>query len=282
MKVFTTQKELKLYLGDVRFPKNQIGFVPTMGALHKGHISLVEQSVKENDLTIASVFVNPTQFDKKEDLEKYPRTLESDLKLLDHAGCDIVFTPPVEDIYDKDITSQHFDFDGLELEMEGLFRTGHFNGVGTIVKSFFEIIQPTRAYFGEKDFQQLQIIRKMVEKNNLDIEILGCPIYREPNGLAMSSRNERLSEEQREQASIIYKILQKAKESLVKQSSHSVIWLVEEQFSNDPLFSVDYFIIADENSLKSVTDMVAGKKYRAFIAVYANSIRLIDNLSLDS
>jgi pantoate--beta-alanine ligase len=282
MKVFATRKALKTYIRDHFSAETTIGFVPTMGALHKGHLSLLGEAQKHNNYTVVSIFVNPTQFDNPDDLKKYPRTLEMDLNLLENKGCDIVFTPSVEEIYAQDISSQHFDFDGLELEMEGKFRSGHFDGVGTIVKTLFEIIEPTRAYFGEKDFQQLQIIRKMVAKNQLSVEVVGCPIFRESNGLAMSSRNERLSKAQREEASIIYKTLQKAKEKFTVESLESIHKWVRSQFENHPAFALEYFTIAEESTLQVPSKISSDKSYRAFIAVYADSVRLIDNLALQN
>jgi len=280
MKVFTTQKELKRYLNTLSPSANQIGLVPTMGALHFGHLSLIEESKKYNQCTVASIFVNPTQFDKKEDLEKYPRTLDRDLDLLKQKGCDVVFTPSIEDIYQKSVSSQKFDFDGLENEMEGKFRVGHFDGVGTIVKALFEIVTPTHAYFGEKDFQQLQVIRKMVEKHQLPVKVVGCPIFREPHGLAMSSRNERLSQEQRQQASVIFQVLNTVKEKVDALTPDELEAWVQLQFNNHPLFELEYFTIADEDTLQTAVKIEPKKSYRAFIAVYADSIRLIDNLSL--
>ena len=282
MKVFTTRKEIKTHIQTHFSSENSIGFVPTMGALHQGHISLIQKSKDQNDVTVASIFVNPTQFDNPEDLDEYPRTLERDLAMLKEQGCDLVFTPSIEEIYQQNISSEEFDFDGLENEMEGQFRTGHFDGVGTIVKALFEIITPTKAYFGEKDFQQLQIIRKMVEKRQLPVNVIGCPIFRESNGLAMSSRNERLSKEQRENASIIYQTLLKTREQFASASLERLNSWVHSQFDNDPLFSLEYFTIADEATLKAASEISPEKSYRAFIAVYADSIRLIDNLALNN
>lgn len=282
MKVFTTRKEIKTHIQSHFSQDQQIGFVPTMGALHAGHLSLIQESKNQNDVTVASIFVNPTQFDNTEDLKKYPRTLEKDIALLKESGCDIVFTPSIEEIYEQDVTSKQFDFDGLEKEMEGKFRLGHFDGVGTIVKALFEIITPTKAYFGEKDFQQLQIIRKMVAKHQLPLEVIGCPIFRESNGLAMSSRNERLSKEQREEASIIYQTLKKAKEQFALKPLEELNNWVQSQFENHSYFRLEYFTIADESTLKTVVEIVPKKSYRAFIAVYADSVRLIDNLALNN
>ena len=282
MKVFKTKKDLKTYFSNLIPKKSKIGFVPTMGALHEGHLSLIRTSLKENSVTVASIFVNPTQFDKKEDLEKYPRTTERDLQLLKDVGCHVVFLPSVEEIYNQNVSSKRFDFDGLENEMEGKFRGGHFDGVGTIVKTLFEIVSPNSAYFGEKDFQQLQIIKKMVVKNHMNVHVIGCPIYRETNGLAMSSRNERLSIEQRKEASIIYSTLLEVKEKIKVFSVKEVNNWVISHFKKHPLFELEYFTIADEETLKNVSEISPDKKYRAFIAVYADSIRLIDNLSLNN
>tara|TARA_R110002073_G_scaffold123234_2_gene266859 strand:- start:40628 stop:41476 length:849 start_codon:yes stop_codon:yes gene_type:complete len=282
MKVLKTKKDLKTYFQDSNYLEAKIGLIPTMGALHQGHLSLVEESKRNTQVTVASIFVNPTQFDKKEDLEKYPKTIENDLKLLEQAGCDIVFIPSVEEIYNKSVISDHFDFDGLENEMEGRYRSGHFDGVGTIVKAFIEIVSPTHAYFGEKDFQQLQVIKKMVEKKRLNVKIIGCPIYREENGLAMSSRNERLSSEQRNEATLIYKTLTAVKEKSTTDSIEEITNWVKSQFKDHPLFELEYFAIADEVTLKNASTFFSEKKYRAFIAVFAGSVRLIDNISLYS
>jgi pantoate--beta-alanine ligase len=257
-----------------------IGLVPTMGALHQGHLSLIKQAVIENDIVIVSVFVNPTQFDKKEDLDNYPNTLENDLSLLKSANCNIVFTPNPKEIYGNNVISENFDFDGLEFQMEGKFRKGHFNGVGTIVKRIFEIITPTNAYFGEKDFQQLQIIKKLVEKFNLQVNIIPCEIFRESDGLAMSSRNVRLSKKHRLAAPFIYKTLLNAKELFGTKNAEEIIKWVENKFKNHPLLELEYFEIANEKTLKPIKKVISGQKYRAFIAVFAGEIRLIDNISL--
>lgn len=257
-----------------------IGFVPTMGALHEGHLSLVEKAKKENDIVVVSIFVNPTQFDNADDLVNYPKTIEKDLALLKDANCDIVFTPTPEEIYADNVQSQSFDFDGLEDQMEGKFRAGHFNGVGTIVARLFEIVKPHKAYFGEKDFQQIQIIRKMTEKRKLTVKIIACPIHREKDGLAMSSRNTRLTEEQRAAAPFIYKTLKKSKIKFGTKNASEVVKWVENEFKNHPLFSLEYFEIADEDMLLPVETKNPAKKYRAFIAVFAGKVRLIDNISL--
>jgi pantoate--beta-alanine ligase len=282
MKVFKTKTELKTYFKEIKSENDKIGFVPTMGALHQGHLSLIKQSKENNHFTVASIFVNPTQFDKKEDLDNYPKTLESDLDLLEKAACDIVFAPSIEEIYHDNIVSIHFDFDGLENEMEGKYRAGHFNGVGTILKTLFEIIAPTNAYFGEKDFQQLQIVRKMVKKSKLNVSVIGCPIYREDSGLAMSSRNKRLSEKEKKAASIIYKVLKKVVEKSSSETISDIEQWVSVEFKNHPLFDLEYFTIADIETLKTVSKLSPNSQYRAFIAVYANTVRLIDNISINT
>jgi pantoate--beta-alanine ligase len=280
MKVFKTKKELKTYFKGYSSKNFTIGFVPTMGALHNGHLSLVKESVDNNEITVASIFVNPTQFNKKEDLENYPRTLESDLTLLQSVSCDIAFIPTTEEIYSNTVSSNHFEFDGLEIQMEGKFREGHFNGVGTIVKKLFEIVTPTNAYFGEKDFQQLQIIRKMVQKNHLPVSVIGCPTFREKNGLAMSSRNQLLSEKEKEEGAIIYETLCEVKELINNKAIEKINSWVGEQFDKNPLFELEYFVIADEENLTPALTISPNKNYRAFIAVHADKVRLIDTMSL--
>jgi len=282
MLIFNRQAALSDHLKSVSTPNTTIGFVPTMGALHRGHLSLLEESLQNNDLTVISIFVNPTQFNNAEDLEKYPRTLESDVEKIKtlHSGI-VVFAPSVEDIYEGKTVSQHFDYDGLENQMEGKFRTGHFDGVGTIVKRLFEIVKPTNAYFGEKDFQQLQIVKKMTQKQQLPVNVIGCPIFREANGLAMSSRNERLTNKEREDAAVIYQTLKTAKTKFGTETAKAVADWVQETFKNIPGFELEYFEIADEDTLEPLEQKNTNKHYRAFIAVFVNKIRLIDTISLN-
>lgn len=281
MYVFQTQKELQIEINQIKNQSQKIGFVPTMGALHKGHLSLLAQSLKENEITVLSIFVNPTQFNNAEDLKKYPRTLEKDVALVKKLNPSIIiYAPSVEDIYEGHTISTSFDYDGLENQMEGKHRPGHFDGVGTIVKKLFEIIKPTNAYFGEKDFQQLQIVRKLVSKYKIPVQIIGCPIYRETSGLAMSSRNERLSEKARNEAKIIYQILSQAKEKFITKSANEVVLFVEKEFKKHPNFTLEYFEIAAEDTLLTCKRKVKNKKYRGFIAVFVENIRLIDNISL--
>lgn len=282
MHIFSGKAALRDYLKSIKTTDSTIGFVPTMGALHQGHLALMQKSLIENENTVVSIFVNPTQFNNPEDLVKYPRTLEEDVKKLTALSPEIIlYAPTVDDIYDGQPLSQSFDFDGLENQMEGKFRPGHFNGVGTIVKRLFEIVEPTNAYFGEKDFQQLQIVKKMVAKNNLNVTIIGCPIFRETNHLAMSSRNERLSAEEREKAAIIYKTLTIAKQKFTTNSAKSVAEWVQKSFEKNTHFALEYFVIADEATLLPCVKKNKNKKYRAFIAVLVNNIRLIDTISLN-
>lgn len=282
MQIFTGKVALMDYLKSSTTPNCTIGFVPTMGALHQGHLALIQQSLSENTATVVSIFVNPTQFNNADDLAKYPRTLDADVAKMTKLSSDIiVYAPTVEDIYKGNTVSKSFDFDGLENQMEGQFRPGHFNGVGTIVKRLFEIVQPTKAYFGEKDFQQLQIVKKLVEKNHLNVTVVGCPIFREANQLAMSSRNERLSAEERKEASLIYKTLSEVKKRFGTDSIELLTNWVKAIFDENSRFDLEYFVIADEATLETQTTKEPNKNYRAFIAVYVNNIRLIDTISLN-
>jgi pantoate--beta-alanine ligase len=282
MLVFSRKIELQNHLKVLKLENKLIGFVPTMGALHDGHLSLVKKGLEHTDVVVVSVFVNPTQFGSSEDLKKYPRTLNRDVALLKTLSTNIiVYAPEPSDIYDDNVVSEHFDFDGLEHEMEGQFRSGHFDGVGTIVKRLFKVVNPDFAFFGEKDFQQLQIIKKLVEKQDLGVKVIGCEIHRETSGLAMSSRNERLSEAIKDEAAFIFKILNKAKAKFNNQSAAMVTKWVEQEFSERKDLDLEYFIIADVATLKLVKRKSKQKTYRAFIAVYAEGVRLIDNIALN-
>ena len=282
MKVFTEQSELKKEIELLKSQGKTLGLVPTMGALHRGHLSLVKRALAENDALVVSIFVNPTQFNNPEDLVAYPRTLESDIALLETVSQDIlVYAPTVDDIYGDAIESEQYDFGGLEHKMEGKFRPGHFDGVGTIVKRFFEIVTPDNAYFGEKDFQQLAIIIKMVETFNIPVNIVPCAILRENSGLAMSSRNVRLKPEYAKVAPFIYETLKTAKVRFGTEDAKEVTEWVESQFAAQPLVELEYFVIAEVDTLETIENKVENKLYRAFIAVYADDIRLIDNLALN-
>ena len=282
MLIFDRQVTLKAHLESICSTNTSLGFVPTMGALHQGHLSLLEASLKENTTTIISIFVNPTQFNNPEDLAKYPRTLESDVEKIKSVDSNIIiYAPNVADLYQEQPLSEHFDFEGLENQMEGKFRPGHFDGVGTIVKRLFEIVKPTNAYFGEKDFQQLQIVRKLVQTQHLPVNIVGCAIFREPNGLAMSSRNERLSSTERQEASLLFKILTEVKTKFGTESATDISAWVTRLFNDNTTFELEYFQIAEQDTLLPCLEKDKNKKYRAFIAVFVNNIRLIDTISLN-
>ena len=280
MKVLKSKKTLIDYVERQREMGKKIGFSPTMGALHQGHLSLYKAAKKENDEVISSIFVNPTQFNNPDDFQKYPKTLEKDLELLEKAGVDAVYVPNVEEMYPDGLNSKKYDFDGLENEMEGKYRPGHFDGVGTIVEELFRQVQPHNAYFGEKDYQQLAIIKKMIEKTKLPVKIHGVPTLREEDGLAMSSRNVRLTETQRKEATIIYETLTKVKEWFKVISLEEIKQKVTDIFRNSN-FELEYFVIADEKTLKETDYFYKDKNYRAFIVAYAGDVRLIDNMHLD-
>ena len=279
MKVLKSKKTLIDYVERQREMGKKIGFAPTMGALHQGHLSLYKAAKKENDEVISSIFVNPTQFNNPDDFQKYPKTLEKDLELLEKAGVDAVYVPNVEEMYPDGLNSKKYNFDGLENEMEGKYRPGHFDGVGTIVEELFRQVQPHNAYFGEKDYQQLAIIKKMVEKSKLPVKIHGVPTLREEDGLAMSSRNVRLTETQRKEATIIYETLTKVKEWFKVISLEEIKQRVTDIFRNSN-FELEYFVIADEKTLKETDYFYKDKNYRAFIVAYADTVRLIDNMHL--
>jgi len=279
MNIFYSTINLKK---EIQIHKNNfsnIGFVPTMGALHQGHTSLVKKAKSENNFCVASIFVNPTQFNNPEDLKKYPRTLETDLSMLEAAGCDVVFIPSVDEMYPEKDT-RVFDFNKLDSVMEGQFRPGHFNGVGQIVSKLFDIVQPHKAYFGQKDFQQLAIIKYLAKHfmPELNIEIIACPIIREADGLAMSSRNLLLTPEHRKLAPVISQTLFKAVE-IAKQ--YSVVdlkqWVID-QINQNELLKVEYFEIVDDTQLVPITNWDENNIKVGCIAVFAGHVRLIDNV----
>ena len=282
MEIFKTKKTLLDYIERQKEMGKKVGFAPTMGALHDGHISLYEAARKENDLVISSIFVNPTQFNNASDLEKYPRTIEKDIEILEKSAfVDAVYIPEVTDIYPEGLKSKEYNFDGLENEMEGKFRPGHFNGVGTVVEELFRQVKPDNAYFGDKDYQQLAIIKKLVEKLNLPIKIHGVPIYREKNGLAMSSRNKRLDHVQCEAAKIIYETLVKVNDWFRIITVSEIYQRVKDIFENRRGMVLEYFEIADETTLKETDFFYKDRNYRAFIVVFVGDVRLIDNMHLD-
>lgn len=282
MEILKNKNALRAYIERNREMGKKIGFAPTMGALHDGHISLYQAAKKENDLVVSSIFVNPTQFNNRQDLEKYPKTVEADVAMLEKSGfVDAVYIPKEKDLYPEGPKSKKYDFEGLENEMEGKFRPGHFDGVGTVVEELFHQVRPDNAYFGEKDYQQLAIIKKLVEKKNLPVKIHGIPILREKNGLAMSSRNERLTKEQRHAAKIINETLEKVNDWFRVVSIPEIKERVKEIFEKNSGFVLEYFIIADEETLKETDFFYKDRNYRAFIAVFAGDVRLIDNRHLD-
>ncbi|WP_405199885.1 pantoate--beta-alanine ligase [Christiangramia sp. LLG6405-1] len=283
MQVFREKGRLLEAIREKKSEEKSIGLVPTMGALHEGHLSLVQFATQQTDQVVVSIFVNPTQFDDPEDLEKYPRNLDKDIALLETKFQDLwIFSPNATELYDGKIVSQQFDFGGLENVMEGKFRNGHFNGVGTVVKKLFEATEPDKAFFGEKDFQQLQIIRKLTDLTKLPVEIIGCPILREDSGLARSSRNERLTDANRQKAALIYETLQTARELFGTKSAKEVTDWVETAFRDQDVLELEYFMIAETDSLQKIEIKEKEKQYRAFIAVYADDIRLIDNIALNN
>ncbi|MDN4013741.1 pantoate--beta-alanine ligase [Chryseobacterium gambrini] len=282
MEVLKSKKVLQDFIERQKEMGKKIGFAPTMGALHNGHLSLYKTAREENDLVVSSIFVNPTQFNNPEDLEKYPRDINRDISILEKSGLvDAVYIPEVTDIYPEKTESRHYDFDGLENEMEGKSRPGHFDGVGTVVEELFRQVKPDNAYFGEKDFQQLAIIKKMVEKKKLLINIKGVPIYRAENGLALSSRNQRLHEDRREASAVIYETLKKVNDWFKVITVPEIKNRVQDIFDQQRGMQLEYFLIADEKTLKETDFFYKDRKFRAFIVVVVDGVRLIDNMHLD-
>lgn len=256
-----------------------VGFVPTMGALHDGHLSLVRQAKRENEVVVASIFVNPIQFNNSEDLEKYPRDLEHDLKALEDVGTTIVFAPSEAEMYPEKPV-EIYKFGTLETVMEGAFRPGHFNGVAIVVKRLFDLVKPTSAYFGEKDFQQLAIIRALAEQENLSVEIVGCPIVREKDGLAMSSRNVRLTEEDRRIAPQIHKILRDSRDLTDVFTPQQLKGFTEDQFKKIPRTKLEYFEIVNAKTLQPIENWNDCPRHVACVAIWLGNVRLIDNVKI--
>ena len=276
MKLVNTAQELQAEIQQLANGRT-VGFVPTMGALHKGHISLVKQAVSENPVVVVSIFVNPTQFNDPNDLERYPRTLENDMKLLEPTGCSIVFAPNAKEVYPEP-DKRKFNFGKLEEVMEGKHRPGHFNGVAQVVSRLFDMVKPTKAYFGLKDFQQLAIVKNMVKQLQLPVEIVPCAIIREESGLAMSSRNELLTEEQRKNAAVISETLFKAKELKAQKSVQEITDWVTETINKNPFLDVEYFEIVDDEQLQPVKNWDEDSTKVGCVAVFCGKIRLIDNI----
>ncbi len=275
MMVITTVEELKEVLFRVHSSGKSVGLVPTMGALHDGHLSLIKRARRENQATVCSIFVNPTQFNNKEDLEKYPRTLDNDLKLIEDY-VDIVFAPTAEEVY-KEPATEKYDFGDLEKVMEGPMRPGHFNGVAIIVKRLFDWVKPEKAYFGEKDFQQIAIIKSLVKQYHLDIEIVPCPIVREASGLALSSRNKRLSEYEHTQAANIYRIL-KESVALGKTDVAEIRQFVADEIAKVDTLRLEYYEIVDGETLQPIRNLDDTDSVVGCITVYCGEVRLIDNI----
>lgn len=280
MQICKTIAEVNDILQHYRSANKTIGFVPTMGALHKGHIALVKQATMENDVAACSIFVNPIQFNKPDDLKKYPRTFEKDVRLLNEVACDILFAPEVNEVYPEKVFDR-YNFGNLEKVMEGKFRPGHFNGVAVVVRKLFDIIQPTRAYFGKKDFQQLRIIQVLVENLKLDVEIVPCDTTREKDGLAMSSRNMRLTKEQRAVAPAIYSILSMTSQKAGKMMPRELEDWAVAQLNKYNEIEVEYLQIVNADDLMPVTSWDDGRDKRICVAATLGDVRLIDNLSIN-
>lgn len=281
MEVVHTVKSLQDALAPFRTEGKSIGLVPTMGALHAGHASLVNRSVKENDVTVASIFVNPTQFNDKDDLQKYPRTPEADYRLLEACGADIAFAPTVEEIYPEPDT-RLFSFAPLDTVMEGKFRPGHFNGVCQIVSKLFDMVKPARAYFGEKDFQQLAIVREMVRRMHFPLQVVGCPIVREADGMALSSRNARLTASQRSEAVKISETLFASVDYARTHTVEETLRFVEESISAAPGLRMEYFEVVDAETLQPVRHWGETSCAVGCITVFCGEVRLIDNIKYNN
>ena len=281
MEVFNTVEELTKKINQIRQAGFKIGFVPTMGALHQGHVSLVNLSQTEGNKTIVSIFVNPTQFNDKNDLARYPRNLEKDIEILKNNGCNLVFAPDEKEIYPEP-DNRIFEFGTLASVMEGKFRPGHFNGVAQVVSRLFDIVKPDTAYFGNKDFQQLAIIREMVKITHSPVKITGCPIVREADGLAMSSRNALLETNFRKEAPIIYQTLKKASNGYKEKNVSEIKSWVIKTIEANGMLKVEYFDIVDKNSLVSLQTWPLKDSCIGCIAVFAGKIRLIDNVVFES
>lgn len=280
MIVYRTKSDLRGHLLSLQKEGKTIGLVPTMGALHPGHASLVEKAITDNDIVVVSIFVNPTQFNDPADLDQYPRTLDQDLEVLRKLDVNLVFVPEVKEMYPEE-ESRTYDLGGLDIVMEGKYRSGHFNGVAQIVSKLFLLIQPQKAYFGQKDFQQLVIVRRLVELLDLDLDIVPCPIIREKDGLAMSSRNTRLTREERKIAPFIYETLVKAREKKEAMSPAELKDWVSLQFDRQVALDLEYFEIVEDKALMPVETWDERVNKVACVAVHLGKVRLIDNLYFD-
>lgn len=278
MEVFETKSDVVKWRNSFANSNKTLGFVPTMGALHSGHLSLIKCAKSQNDFVLVSIFVNPSQFNQQEDFEKYPRDYNKDLAMLRKIGCNVVFLPTVEEMYPEE-DNRVFDFNGLDKVMEGKFRPGHFQGVAKIVSKLFELVRPHKAYFGEKDFQQLTLIKHLVRSSNYDIEIIACPIEREESGLARSSRNERLAPEERKAASLIFSTLNEAKLKTGSFNNPEDLkeWIFD-RINSNPYMDVEYVDFVDANTLKPIESWTSSNNIQVCVAVWAGKVRLIDNI----
>lgn len=280
MLIFDKISDISLFLAQKKAEGISIGFVPTMGALHEGHLSLISNSKEENDITVCSIFVNPTQFNDKKDLENYPRTIDSDEAKLKSVNCDVLFVPEVKEVYPEGAETFRMDFGNLDKVMEGKFRAGHFNGVAMVVDKLFRIINPSKAYFGEKDFQQLAIVTELAKRNHPTIQIVPCSTVRESDGLAMSSRNILLNKDERIAAALLSEILFEAKKKSNNSSADELKNWAIKRISENKLFQLEYFEIVDSTTLQNITNRSDTKKIRACVAVKIGKVRLIDNVEL--
>lgn len=279
MQIFTKVSDIQNHLASLKKQGLSIGFVPTMGALHQGHLALTNHSAEDNDITVVSIFVNPTQFNNPTDLEKYPRNTEADITMLETTGCDVVFLPSVKEVYPEKTESIQIDLKGLDKGMEGTHRPGHFDGVATVINRFFEILNPTRAYFGQKDYQQLLVVEQLTKTMNLPVEIVGHQIERSDKGLALSSRNQRLTKEEKEKSLIIYDCLNWMKENAKDLSPEQLTTEIVSRFENSEL-ELEYVQIVDQSTLNEIDGWENIEHARAFIAAFISGVRLIDNMQL--
>ncbi|MFC4635178.1 pantoate--beta-alanine ligase [Dokdonia ponticola] len=282
MNIIKTKTEIAKYVSEKKEQNSSVGFVPTMGALHQGHASLISFGLERHHYIVVSIFVNPTQFNNATDLEKYPRTLSQDVSFLStYKNKVVIYAPTPQEVYGDQVVSKQYNFKGIETVMEGTHRPGHFDGVGTVLNHLFRQVTPDEAFFGEKDYQQLLIVKKLVEIEKLPLKITGCPIHRQENGLAMSSRNARLTTQQLEEATFIYKILRQVKKDFDTKSARALRAWVSRQFENNPHLRLEYFEISNSKNLRPLSRKRTHQKYRAFIAAFAGEIRLIDNMALN-
>ncbi|HMR18155.1 MAG TPA: pantoate--beta-alanine ligase [Sphingobacterium sp.] len=280
MEIFKTRTGIKSYL-DERKTSLKVGFVPTMGALHEGHISLIEAAKKNADITVCSIFVNPTQFNDPKDLAKYPRPIEQDIAMLESAGCDVLFLPSVEEIYPNTHEEWHIDLGQLDQIWEGKHRPGHFQGVTQVVNKLFQIVQPDTAYFGQKDFQQIMVIQKMVDVKNLPVQIIICPIIRDKDGLALSSRNVRLSPEGKKKALVISKTLRAVEADFTTKKLPELNKSGKHLIQGEPDVLLEYFAICETRTLAEATTIENNKQYVALAAAWVEGVRLIDNMLMN-